>query len=85
MVLTATGLTIVEDGNDGTNTWANFTTHQQNTVGEAGTSLEFFDSFNASIGSTDPADGTEVRTYNNTIPSLAPQTGGAFTFRRVVD
>lgn len=85
VVLTATGLTIVEDGNDGTNTWATFTTHQQNTVGEAGTSLEFFDSSNATIGTADPASGTVVRTYHNTIPSLAPQTGGAFTFRRVVD
>jgi hypothetical protein len=85
VVLTATGLRIVEDGNDGTNTWATFTTHQQNTVGEAGTSLEFFDGSNATIGTADPASGTVVRTYHNTIPSLAPQTGGAFTFRRVVD
>ena len=85
VVLTATGLTIVEDGNDGTNTWATFTTHQQNTVAETGTSLEFFDGSNTSIGSADPLSGTEVRTYHNTIPSLAPQTGGAFTFRRVVD
>jgi hypothetical protein len=85
VVLTATELTIVEDGDDGTNTWATFTTHQQDTFGETGTSLEFFDGSNLTLGTSDPAAGTEVRTYNNTIPSLAPQTGGAFTFRRVVD
>jgi hypothetical protein len=84
VVLTATGLTIVEDGNYGTNGWANSTTHQQNTVVKAGTSLEFFDG-STTLGTTDPASGTEVTTYHNTIPSLAPQTGGAFTFRRVVD
>ncbi|HEY9878654.1 MAG TPA: hypothetical protein V6D29_09380 [Leptolyngbyaceae cyanobacterium] len=83
VVLTGSGLTLKEDGADGTNTWADMTTHRQNTVVTQGT-LQFFNGAVA-LGSADPASGTAVTRYINTIPSLVPQAGGSLTFRRQVN
>ncbi|WOD39607.1 hypothetical protein [Nodosilinea sp. E11] len=82
-VLTGSAFVITEDGANAPNTWAAITTHRQNTVASRGT-LQFFNGA-VLLGTTDPASGTAVTRYVNTIPSLAPQTGGALTLRRIVN
>lgn len=83
VVLTATSLTLIENGADGINTWATYTTHQQNTVATLG-ALSFLNA-GTLLGTTDPATGATVTEYQNAIPSLAPQDSGTLTFRRLVD
>ena len=81
--LTANGFTILEDGDATPNNWADFTTHQQNTVATDG-SVEYLDG-GASLGNADPVSGTAVDEYQNEVGSVAPADTGSFTFRRVVD
>lgn len=83
VLLNSNNLVITEDGADGTNTWAAITTHRQNTAATSGT-LQFHNGA-VLLGNTDPASGTAVTKYVNTIPSLAPQVSGALTFRRIVN
>lgn len=83
VILTGSALTIDEDGATLPNTWAGVTTHQQNTVATLGT-LQFFNGA-VGLGTADPATGTAVTRYVNTINTLAPQVGGSLRFRRVVD
>lgn len=83
VLLVGNGLEITEDGAAAPNTWALITLHRQNTVASQG-SLQFYNGA-VLLGTTDPASGTAVTKYVNTIPSLAPQVGGTFTFRRVVN
>lgn len=81
--LTANDFTILEQGSTANNNWAGFTTHQKNTVKTKGT-VEYFEG-GASVGTTDPASGTDVDEYRNTVGIVAPTSTGTFTFRRVVD
>ncbi|PSR18740.1 hypothetical protein C8255_05820 [filamentous cyanobacterium CCP3] len=83
VLLTGNGLVIDEDGTAAPNTWAAITTHRQNTAATLGT-LQFYNGA-VLLGNTDPASGTVVTRYVNTIPSLAPQVTGTLTFRRIVN
>ena len=83
VLLVGNSLAITEDGAAAPNTWALITGHRQNTVATQG-SLQFYNGA-VLLGTTDPASGTAVTRYINTIPFLAPQVGGTFTFRRVVN
>lgn len=84
VVLNANSFSLVEDGNDGTNTWANFTTHRFGITASQGT-VQFFNGASV-LGTTDPADGATVTKYINNVGTLAPgSTPGEFIFRRIVD
>ncbi|PSN19550.1 hypothetical protein C7271_06740 [filamentous cyanobacterium CCP5] len=87
VLLTANNLVINEDGVENLpanpNNWAPVTTHRQNTAASRGT-LQFYNGA-VLLGASDPASGSAVTRYVNTIPSLAPQVSGTFTFRRIVD
>ncbi|MBE9157210.1 hypothetical protein IQ265_10290 [Nodosilinea sp. LEGE 06152] len=83
VLLTGNSLVINENGAAAPNTWADITTHRQNTVATGGI-LQFYNGA-VLLGSPDPASGAAVTRYVNTIPSLAPQVSGTLTFRRVVN
>lgn len=87
VALTANNFVLVEESDPSsvvpTNNWADFTTHQQNTVQSAG-SVEYFND-DTSVGTTDPNNGTVVDEYRNSVGSVAPDDDGNFVFRRVVD
>ena len=96
--LNANSFTIVENGyadiNAATgaeNNWADFTSHENGYMDFSG-NIEYFDNADGvapgaanSIGSSDPATGTEVNTYINEVGIVFPGRDGAFGFRRVVD
>ncbi len=83
VILNANNFTLLEDGTTLPNNWAATTTHQQNTVATGGT-LTFINSAGATIGSTDPANGTDVGKYQDVVTQVAPSATGTFQFRRLV-
>ena len=87
VVLNAKSFKLIEDGTL-VNNWGSFTTHQQNTVSDPGTAVTYFNSATptkATIGTTDPASGTDVGRYENAISAPIPPAGqGTFQFRRLV-
>jgi hypothetical protein len=88
VVLNANGFQLVEDGVAGTNSWFPDTLHQKNTFASNGT-VKYFNAtggaVGTSIGNVDPADGSTVGRYENslTVP-LTPNDTGYFQFRRLV-
>ncbi len=92
VVLNAKQFTLTEDGvfvatgpNANPNTWASVTTHQQNTIASPGSTLSFFNTAGSTIGTTDPANATDVGKYQNTVTApIAPGDQGTFQFRRLV-
>jgi hypothetical protein len=88
-ILNAKNFTLIEDGaaavGSNTNNWASNTLHQKNTLASQGTVNYFTGVLNTGlIGTTDPADGDTVGTYQNIVPLVAPASQGTFQFRRVV-
>lgn len=100
--LTATDFRLVEDGNavaipaagsavtatDVVNNWATTTTHEQETVAETGSAVNYFTSSadtTATAGTSDPISGTQVEKYENVVPSVAAGDEGSFTFRRMAN
>ena len=68
------------------NNWALFTTHQQNTVATDGSVEYFTNSGDATaVSTTDPAGGTIIGKYVNSVGNVLPEDFGSLTFRRVVD
>jgi len=58
------------------------TLHSQNTDASDGTVT--FSNLSGPIGTTDPADGTDVTQYENEVGTVEPGDTGIFTFRREV-
>ncbi|MEM8503837.1 MAG: hypothetical protein AAF716_11870 [Cyanobacteria bacterium P01_D01_bin.1] len=97
VLLTATDFVIVEDGTatiggagaspTTTNNWAEFTTHEQATSAESGTTVNYYtlSADTTPAGTVDPASGSQVEKYENVVPSVAPGVSGEFTFRRMVN
>lgn len=85
VILNANQFTLKEDGTTLPNNWASVTTHQQNTLSSPGSTLTFFNSSGATIGTVDPADGNDVGQYQNSVPSIAPGGQGVLQFRRLVN
>lgn len=100
--LTATDFRLVEDGNavaipaagsavtatDVVNNWATTTTHEQETVAETGSTVNYFTASSdttATAGTSDPISGTQVEKYENVVPSVAAGDEGTFTFRRMAN
>jgi hypothetical protein len=86
VILNANNFTLTEDGTTLPNNWAATTTHQQNTVATLGI-LTFKNSATptpATIGTTDPANGTDVGVYQDVVTQVAPNAQGTFQFRRLV-
>jgi hypothetical protein len=89
VILNAKQFTLTEDGvfvsGINPNTWASVTTHQQNTVASPGSTLTFINTAGSTVGTTDPANGTDVGKYQNTVTApIAPASSGVFQFRRFV-
>lgn len=86
--LTANDFLILEDGNAGTNNWAEFTSHRSGAMADNG-EIRYFtnsaDTTPVATSPTDPADGTPADKYENMVPSVAPGDSGTFVIRRVVD
>jgi hypothetical protein len=86
VVLNANSFQLVEDGAAGTNSWFVNTLHQKNTFASNGTVTYYNGTGTTSpIGNVDPADGSNVGRYENslTVP-LTPNDTGYFQFRRLV-
>ncbi len=94
-ILNAKNFKLIEDGtgtNAGStaNNWASNTLHQKNTLASQGTVNYFAGASPIAplttglIGTTDPADGDTVGSYQNIVPLVAPASQGTFQFRRVV-
>ncbi|NBD17638.1 MAG: hypothetical protein GVY04_16335 [Cyanobacteria bacterium] len=58
------------------------TLHSQNTSASTGTVT--FSNLSGTIGTTDPADGTDVTQYENEVGTVEPGDTGTFIFRREV-
>ena len=93
VTLSANNFVITEDGTAtggntaaGGNNWAGFTTHQQNTQFRAGSIVAYTDLTGPTVFS-DPASGTKVDKYVNTIGTVlpGPTNGGFLIFRRRVN
>lgn len=87
VILNANSFTLTEDGaaavGGNTNSWATTTLHQRATTATFGT-VNYFTGTSL-IGSSDPADGSDVSKYQNVLSSpLAPAAQGTFQFRRLV-
>lgn len=81
--LTAFEFEVVEDGNAGTNNWAAFTDHEQNTSADQGTVQYFTNSADvAPLTTADPVAGTKVDKYENEVGQVDPGQTGQFQFRR---
>jgi hypothetical protein len=91
VLLEATDFVIVEDGaatfTGDDNNWAEFTTHEQETVAEPGSSVNYYtqSADTTPAGTVDPASGTQVEKYENVVPSVAAGESGTFIFRRMVN
>jgi hypothetical protein len=86
VVLNANSFQLVEDGAAGTNSWFANTLHQKNTFASNGTVTYYNGTGTTSlIGNVDPADGSNVGRYENTLTvPLTPNDTGYFQFRRLV-
>jgi hypothetical protein len=87
VILNANGFKLVEKGNatvgSQLNSWGSSTLHQKNTSASKG-SVTYFDSSSTTIGTTDPANGADVLSYENQVGNLLPGDTGSFQFRRKV-
>ena len=81
MVLNANNIVITEDGAAGTNNWATTTFNVASTATDAtvGAVITYFNGVTATT-TTD----VNVTRYLDSIPTLAPNANGIFTFQRVV-
>ncbi len=88
VTLTANDFLILEDGNAGTNNWAEFTSHRSGATADNG-EIRYFstsaDTTPAATSPTDPVDGTPAEKYENEVPSVAPGASGTFVIRRSVN
>lgn len=87
--LTVMDFTIIEDGSaavvNGSNNWASFTDHQQNTSADQGT-VKFFTNSedDEPLTTSDPVDRTKVERYENEVGQVDPGQSGQFQFRRII-
>lgn len=84
VLLNASNLAINEDGTAAPNNWAGFTTHQQATVTNPVTPVQFFNG-TTPLGTTAPVTGITVTRYLNNVGTVAPSGTGTFTFQRRVN
>ena len=84
VILNANSFKLVEDGVTTPNNWFTYTNHQKNTQFSVGSSVNYYTGANALIGTTDPANGSDVGKYENVVPTIAPSGQGVFQFRRIV-
>ncbi len=82
VILNANNFVLTENGTTGDNNWATITTHLQNTVATLGT-VSYQDLTGPTVNA-DPANGTKVDVYMNTVGTVAPAGNGSLTFRRQV-
>ena len=88
VTLNANNFVITEDGRTSAgNSWAATTTHQQNTQFKTGTTVKYTDVTGPTDFASDPASGTKVDIYQNTVGTVlpGPVNGGALRFRRRVN
>ncbi len=82
VILNANNFVLTENGTTGGNNWATITTHLQNTGATSGT-VSYQDLTGPTVNA-DPANGTKVDVYVNTVGTVAPAGTGSLTFRRQV-
>ncbi len=83
IILNANSFVLTENGTTGGNNWATITTHLQNTAATLGT-VSYQDLTGPTVNA-DPANGTKVDVYVNTVGTVAPGGNGSLTFRRQVN
>lgn len=83
VVLVANDFVLTENGNISSgNNWATVTNHLQNTIFSSGSTVTYTDSSSSTTYNADPASGTRVDVYTNTVSAVDPGEEGALTFSR---
>jgi hypothetical protein len=82
VILNANNLTITEDGLAGTNNWFTFTKDPLFPGQAKGTASDSLNPSQTTITVT--VNGSDIQVYTDTLPAIAPQATGTFTFNRQI-